>query len=195
MRKLLGILLFFLIATGIAVTSLPGVKGDALRAELANRYAGNGIGGISLAISDGVIAALLHERWIELRALAAGQIASELATVQKLKTGEIKLGAPAAGAPSPVNHTIEKAKEKPRPPVSRRASRVPPPAPVAAIVQPAAAPVIAIIPPMAAPAAGNTFVAPVSRQDRGPIPPPDPFWTEERMQEALKNDRTRPEKD
>lgn len=193
MRKLLGILLFFLVAAGLAFAFLPGVKGGQLRAGLSKHIAAAVSRDAAAASPDQAVSSLISERWKELETRGRAQIATELATLDKLKTGQVKLGvvapqAPAAPvkSPQPIEIPIDK-KTAPRP--AQIAPAVQKVAVPASITPPAAAekPGVATVSSPPAQSPEDALGAIITQQDRGPALAPDPFWTEERKQEAINN--------
>jgi len=109
---------------------------------------------------------------------AARQIATELATVEKLKTGKIKLGPAPVAAPKLLKQPVGKPDKVKHTPEMIQADLPP---------LPRAVPATTVNSPPAPPATEEAFSGLIKRQDRGPPPGPDPFWTEERKREALEH--------
>ncbi len=179
MRNILVISLFLLILAVLAFAVLPGKQGAALRAEIAGRYSEGGIGKLLNGLTDAALLEISHKRLIELADLAERQIAGEIATPERIKSGQIRLGATKPEKPRKPSSDVDShekiEKIKPKPPLSV-ATSAPQSAP-AAIPPPAVAP----------PGTEEAFSGLIKHEPRAPVPESYPFWTEERKREALEN--------
>ncbi len=176
MRNTLAILLFLLILATLGFAALPGKQGAALRTEIAGRYSQGGIGKLLTGFTDAVLVELSHKRLTELADLAERQIAGEIATLERIKNGKIRLGATKPEKPRPAAHAVDTPKKIKPHPQAPAAATAPQPAPIA---NPA--------PTVAPPGTEEAFSGLIKHEPRGPAPESDPFWTEERKREALEN--------
>ncbi len=189
MGKILKLFIFILTSGGLAFAFLPGVKGDQLRAGLGEHITSTFSGDAAAALGEQAVARLIFERWEELETITRQQISTELATIDKLKAGQIKLGAAAVKTPANTSQAIRKPEEKStgfkpeKATLAVRERAAPAAKPPPATANPSGGGV----PPRPTQNPEDAFSAIVTRVDRGPPPAPDPFWTEERKQEAIKN--------
>ncbi len=162
MRKLFGFLMIFAIALGGAFIAWP----DQLAAH-----------------------------WNALITAAESQLATEHATLDEIRSGKLKIGAaPQASPKAPPSVSVAAPASSPSPKqVKTREKTVPikaaaPPIvekPLIVLSQPVATPVTPIIPADATPEAALGAI--LKHETRENQAKEETFWTEERIQEALKN--------
>lgn len=205
MRGFLWLLAFVFIALIGAFIAAPGEKADELFQEVQTRWTEDGIAGLGEGAADGSIAGLFTERVRELGAYVDAQIDEELATIDKIQSGEIQIGgsAPEQSAPSAAEDNVSaqapetaqalSAKVSPAaPPETGKAAKSPPLAAPTTAVQPqkAAAPASAASPDIdtqQTPQTEDMLSAIIKQEDRSDQAAKTEFWTEERINEALEN--------
>lgn len=124
------------------------------------------------------VAGVSPRQWTAIKDYAGQQIATELATVEKLKTGKIKLGPAPVPASKLLKQPVDKSDKVKHKPEMIQADLPP---------VPPASPATTLNSPPAPPATEEAFSGLIKHQDRGPPPGPDPFWTEERKREAIEH--------
>lgn len=129
--------------------------------------------------------------WLQVSQFVGSQLATEMTTLEQVRSGEIKLGTPppaqkavatpAQAAPKPSKLAAAPAKKQP-PPVLAASPANPPPAALEPLKPEAISP------------AGGASASPeqqlggiLKREKRENQVKEETFWTEERIQEALKN--------
>lgn len=176
MRKTLVVLIFLVVLAALAFAALPGKQGAALRAEFAGRYSTGGVAKLLNGFTDAAVLELSHRRLTELADLAERQIASEVVTLERIKSGQISLEAAKQEKPRPIDHAVDSHKK------TKPSLQAPAVAPAPQSV-PATNPPPAVAPP----GTEEAFKGLIKHEPRGPVPESDPFWTEERKREALEN--------
>lgn len=136
-----------------------------------------------LIAAAAAVAGVSPRQWTAIKDYAARHIATELATVEKLKTGKIKLGPAPVPASKLLKQPVDKSDKVKRKPEMIQADLPP----ATTVNSPHAAPATTVSSPPAPPATEEAFSGLIKHQDRGPPPGPDPFWTEQRMREAIEH--------
>lgn len=204
MRGFLWFLAFIFVALIGAFIAAPGEKADALFREVQIRWTEDGLSGLGEGATDGSIAELFADRVRELGAYVDAQIDEEMATIDKIQSGEIRIGGAARTAPAsapPLTQTDATPKTARTPEIVKTEPSVASMPAVAATpslhapaqAAPAAQPPAAqtIVPQGAetrqTPQTEDMFSSIVSHQDRPDQAAKTEFWTEERIQEAIEN--------
>ncbi len=204
MRRFLWFLAFIFVALIGAFIAAPGEKADVLFHEVQNRWTEDGLSGLGEGAADGSIAGLFMDRVRELGAYVDARIDEEMATIDKIQSGEIQIGGGAKTMPAPPPTRTDASPGAPdivkaEPSVaSTSAVAASPPQHVPAQAAPDAR---MSAPRTVAPQTGSTqtggtqqtpqtedmFSSIVSQQDRPDQAARTEFWTEERIQEAIEN--------
>lgn len=199
MRGFLWLLAFIFVALIGAFIAAPGEKADALFHDVQTRWTEDGIAGLGQGAADGSIAGLFAERVRELGAYVEAQIDEELATIDKIQSGEIQVGGPATRQSTPSD-------KMPTPSDKMNVSTQSPEtaSAIPAKASPASSPETGTAAKMTAPAAPapsaaegagtaqtpqteDMFSAIIKQEDRPDQAANTEFWTEERINEALEN--------